>query len=1080
VVRLQARVWWIAFGIGLALVLPIAGSLVATMLLPGSRLVHPPVHSLLEGTGGLMALAISGILMIVWPRKVDAGHYPWMSAALAGMGVLDLYHAAAGSPLGFVWLHSTATFVGGVLFATVWLPPQLLSTHQLPKLPAVVLSAALLFGAGSYMLTERLPPMTVNGEFTLAARALNFGGGLGFLMAAVYFIRRFAANRELEDWLFGVTTMLFGLAGVLFESSSLWDASWWWWHILRMLAFLAGVMFVTRAFLDAEQELVALNRQLTDVNRQLDRRAAERGVRLESATRELSTQQSLLNSLVDSIPDPMFFKDLQGRFVRGNNAMARDAGLDSPDELIGKTDGDIWGGDLPRSTMIDERRIVETGQPLINKQEQLLRPGGDPRWVLVTKMPWHDEEGKIIGTFGVARDITEKKRREDALRESEERFRALVEHAAEAIVLLDAQEGHFFDANDRALELFGVDRDRLMSMHPSQVSPPLQPDGRPSAELAREKIEEALAGSLTIFDWVHRNAGGLEIPCEVRLLCLPGRQRKLLRASISDITKRKQTEQALRDARDAAEEANRAKSEFLAIMSHEIRTPMAAIIGMTDLVLDTPLNPTQHEYLTIVSESAESLLAIMNQILDFSKIEAGKLELEKLDFDVREEVGDVLRSLGLRAHSNGLELVWHVHSDVPFWLNGDPVRLRQVLINLVGNAIKFTNEGEILVDVQLAGEDDDLVTLHYSVRDTGPGIPQEKQQQIFRAFEQVDTSTTRKYGGTGLGLAISSRIVEAMGGRMWLDSHPGVGSTFHFDVTLRRGARPHSRTLPDLQDLKVLVVDDNATNRRILQEMLEAWGVTVDAVADAATALDRLKQSVRDHKPLPLVISDVNMPQMDGFMLTECLRDQESLREVTVILLTSGGRGGDLTRCEQLKVARHLMKPVKSSELLDAITDAAGPAVGDSAAEDTRDANESADEEPVAMAPLKILLAEDGKANRMIATALLRKWGHSVEVALDGEEAVARWQREPFDVILMDVQMPALDGLEATRRIRELEGKTDHRTPIIAMTAQAMKGDRERCLAAGMDDYVSKPIRRNELQRALQSIPQFSSSNDPS
>jgi two-component system, sensor histidine kinase and response regulator len=1078
-VRLQARVWWIAFGIGLSLVLPFAGSLVATILLPGSRLVHLPIHSLLEGTGGLMALAISGILMIVWPRRVDAGHYPWMAAALAGMGVLDLFHAAAEVPVSFVWLHSTATFVGGVLFATVWLPPQMLATSQLQKLPAVVLSAALLFGTGSYLLAERLPPMTLNGEFTLAARALNFGGGLGFLMAAVFFTRRFAVNRELEDWLFGVTTTLFGLAGVLFDSSTLWDAVWWWWHILRMLAFLAGVMFVTRAFLDAEQQLVALNRQLTDVNMQLDRRAAERGVRLESATRELSTQQALLNSLVDSIPDPMFFKDLQGRFVRGNNAMAHEAGLDNPDELVGKTDADIWGGNLPQSTMADEQRIIETGQPLINKEEQLLRPGEDPRWVLVTKMPWHDEDGRIIGTFGVARDITGKKRREDALRESEERFRALVEHAAEAIVLLDAQEGHFVDANDRALELFGMDRDQLLSMHPSQVSPPFQPDGSPSADLAREKIAEALDGELTIFDWMHRNADGRDIPCEVRLLRLPGRQQKLLRASITDITKRKQTEQVLRDARDAAEEANRAKSEFLAIMSHEIRTPMAAIIGMTDLVLDTPLNPTQHEYLTIVSESAESLLAIMNQILDFSKIEAGKLELERLDFDVREEVGDTLRSLGLRAHTKGLELVWHVHSDVPFWLSGDPIRLRQVLVNLVGNAIKFTDEGEIFVDVEVAEAGDDEVTLHYSVRDTGPGIPQEKQHQIFRAFEQVDTSTTRKYGGTGLGLAISSRIVEAMGGRMWLESRPGEGSTFHFDVTLRRGSRPHPRTLPDLQDLRVLVVDDNATNRRILQEMLENWGVAVEVLAGAGEALDRLKQLAREQKPLPLVISDVHMPQMDGFMLTQCLRDQESLRDVTIILLTSGGRAGDLNRCEELRVARHLMKPVKRSELLDAITDAAGETAA-AAADGTRDGHESADDEPAEMTPLKVLLAEDGKANRMVATGLLRKWGHSVEVALDGEEAVTRWQKEPFDVILMDVQMPVLDGLEATRRIRHLEAGSGHHIPIIAMTAQAMKGDRERCLAAGMDDYVAKPIRRHELRKALRNVPQLSSSDGSS
>ena len=670
-VRLQARNWWIGFGIALSLVLPILGSVAATILLPTSRFPDLPIHALLESSGGLMALAIAGILIIGRSRKSDADHYPWMAAALAGMGVLDLFHAGAEEGNTFIWLHSTATLVGGVLFSLVWLGSRGLTDQQAARLPWLAFGAAMLFGSASFLFADVLPAMSIDGSFSTSAQALNIGGGLGFLVAGIFFSRRFSENQELEDWLFAVNTNLFGVAGVLFETSSLWDAAWWWWHLLRMSAFLAALIYASRAFFEAEQELVTLNQQLTQANRLLDQRAEERAQQLETTSRELVTQQYLLNSLVDSIPDPMFFKDREGRFLRGNNAMARDAGLSDPAELVGKTDAELWGGEFLTESSADEQHILETGEPLINKEEHLVRPGSDPLWVLVTKMPLRDANGEIIGTFGVARDISEKKQAEIELRESEARFRALVEHASEAILLLDVDSGCFVSANDRALDLFGMERDELLSRQPAEVSPPHQPDGTPSETLAAKKIAEALTGELTIFDWTHRNAAGEDIPCEVRLLRLPAGERTLLRAAITDISNRKQTEDALRAARDAAEDANRAKSDFLANMSHEIRTPMNAIIGMTDLVLDTPLESAQREYLTIVSESAESLLSIINQILDFSKIEAGKLELEENDFEVREEIGDTVRSLGLRAHAKGLELVWHVHSDVPFWLNGD-------------------------------------------------------------------------------------------------------------------------------------------------------------------------------------------------------------------------------------------------------------------------------------------------------------------------------------------------------------------------------------------------------------------------
>ena len=662
---------------------------------------------------------------------------------------------------------------------------------------------------------------------------------------------------------------------------------------------------------------------------------------VEERTAELVRQQYLLNTLVDNIPDPVFFKDRDGRFIRANQAMADDAALDHPDQLLGKTDADIWAGDLPAETLNDEQRILETGEPLINKEEQPIAADGTPRWVLVTKMALRNETGEIVGTFGVAREITERKRQEQQLE-------------------------------------------------------------RVNAEL--------------------------------------------------------------RKARDEAEKANRAKSEFLANMSHEIRTPMNAIIGMTDLVLDTELDDTQRDYLSIVTESAESLLSIINEILDFSKIEAGKLALDLVDFDLREELGDTLKSLGLRAHAKQLELAWHVGSDVPRWLCGDSVRLRQMLVNLVGNAIKFTAEGEVTVDVQVEKDHDAQIKLHFIVRDTGPGISADKLEQIFSAFEQADTSTTRQFGGTGLGLAITSRIAEAMGGRVWVESIPGKGSAFHFTASFGAGREQHRDVeLPDLKELSVLVVDDNQTNRRILSEMIRSWGMSVEAVEGGAAALAVLQQTVADQLSLPLVISDVNMPEMDGFMLAERLRSMPTLREAVIIMLTSGGRPENLERCHDLSIAAHLMKPVKQSELLDAIMRAVGRSREERAGADAA----RSFVEPVSLPPRRILLAEDGKANQKLAVGLLTKWGHEVAVANNGQEAIEMWRNGTFDVILMDIQMPVLDGFEATRRIRDLEKQTGRRIPILAMTARAMKGDRERCLAAGMDDYVSKPVRKAELSRAL-------------
>jgi two-component system, sensor histidine kinase and response regulator len=692
------------------------------------------------------------------------------------------------------------------------------------------------------------------------------------------------------------------------------------------------------------------------------------------------------------------------------------------------------------------------------------------------------EEPGQVRLYGGLRDITLRKQAEAALRESEERHRAILQTAMDGFWRADAQ-GRLLEVNDAYCRMSGYSERELLGMSTSQLQAVLTPGD------AVARMQKIVAQGESRFEGQHRRKDGSLFDVEVSVQYQPANGGQFA-AFLHDITKRKRAQKALTqrndallaevaarektqvelaEARDAALEATRLKAEFLANMSHEIRTPLNGIIGMTELALDTDLSAEQREYLGLVKGSGESLLAIVNDILDFSKIEAGRLVLDPTEFSMRDALDDTLRPLALRAQKKGLELFCDVQGEVPETLVADAGRLRQVLVNLVGNAIKFTKQGEVLVSVwtepQEAPNTADAV-LHVAVSDTGIGIPADRQSMIFDAFSQADGSITRTYGGTGLGLTISSNIVRMMGGRIWVESTPGRGATFHFTVRVQvqPTQAPADAVSPGLAGLPVLVVDDNATNRRIIEKTLEKWQMR-PALADSGEAALAAIREARDRgQPFRLMLLDVTMPEMDGFMVARRLREDDGLTTPTIMMLTSSGDAGDTARCRELGIAAYFVKPVKQAALRQAILAALGrPSVG----------------RVLSMPPamqghgpsLRILLAEDNVVNQRVAIGLLENAGHAVTLARDGREALAALEGSmTFDLVLMDVQMPEMGGTEATAVIRERERAHGGHLPIIALTAHALTGDRERCLAAGADGYVAKPIVRADLFKEIDAV----------
>jgi PAS domain S-box-containing protein len=665
--------------------------------------------------------------------------------------------------------------------------------------------------------------------------------------------------------------------------------------------------------------------------------------------------------------------------------------------------------------------------------------------------------------------LEECKLSEEQAKKSHEMVRLLLDSTAEAIYGFDA-EGNCTFANSACVRLLGYAEENDLlgkKMHSLAHHTRLDGTAYPVSECPIYHAYESGTGTHAD-DEIFWRKDGSSFPAEYWSHPIQRGAMKIgAVVTFLDVSERKLAEQELRNAKDAAEDANRAKSQFLANMSHEIRTPMNGILGMTELTLDTELSKEQRDNLGLVRLSAESLLTVLNDILDFSKIEAGKLEFESIPFDLRESLGEAMQTLSYRAHQKGLELIYEIQPDVPESLIGDPGRVRQILVNLIGNAIKFTEHGEILVSVSQDSESPGKICLHLSVADTGIGIPPEAQKKIFEAFSQADGSTTRKFGGTGLGLTISTRLVELMGGRIWVESEAGQGSTFHFTAMLgvqEKVTPPAQIDTSQLRDLSVLIVDDNFTNRRVLQGMLVRWGMKPAAVDGAEAGIAAMESAAKERQPFSLVIIDGQMPGMDGFTMVKQVHERPELAGTTIVMLTSIGRKGDAARCRELGISAYLVKPARQSELLETLCRVLQKSPEkDSATLITR---HTLREE---RSRLQILLAEDNAVNQTLAVRLLEKRGYVVTVVGDGRAALAAIEKQFFDLVLMDIQMPVMDGFQATAAIREREKSGAPHIPIIAMTAHALKGDQERCIAAGMDGYVSKPIRTADMFAAIES-----------
>jgi two-component system sensor histidine kinase/response regulator len=813
------------------------------------------------------------------------------------------------------------------------------------------------------------------------------------------------------------------------------------------------------------EQFNAMLARIQDRDKELERARAELEQRVAERT-------AYLNALVETSPLGIVTTDPQGRVQICNTAFER---------LFQCVRKEVTGADL--NSLVTPPELKEEAAEFARRRKageniqaatQRRRSDGTLLDVELYAVPMH-VGGEDAGTLVIYHDISDRKRAEEALRETNQKLTAIIDGSSLAIAILDL---------DTNVQIWNPAAERIFGWSAAEVVGRPLPVVPEDAQEFFRKLHKEVIGGLGV--------SGLEVVAQrkngslfdVSISRAPWRDASGAVCGIvdmiADITERKQADEDLHRAKEAAEEANRAKSEFLANMSHEIRTPMNGILGMTQLTLETQLDDEQREYLGMVKSSADSLLTLLNDILDFSKIEAGKLDLDLSPFALRESIGEALKALGHLAHRKGLELAWHVDAGIPTWLMGDSGRLRQILVNLVMNAIKFTERGEVVVSVKVESKTPEEVELHFSVRDTGIGIPAGKRELIFAAFTQADSSTTRKYGGTGLGLTISQALVKMMNGSISVESEPRKGSVFHFTARLKV---PDASFIPPaavepaaLRGLRALVVDDNQTNRLILTELLSQWSMAPEQAASGEEALKLLASESHASAPFRLALIDADMPGMDGFALAERVKNTPKASALSMFMLSSTMQPGDIARSHEAGLAGFLTKPVQPSELLDAILGVMSSME-----------NMAADAEDIQLAQqisnmgngMRILLAEDNVVNRQLAARLLEKRGYTVVIAKNGIEALAAVEREEIDMVLMDVQMPEMDGLEAIRAIRSNEKISKRHLPIISLTAHVMKGDREKCFEAGADDYIPKPIQPANLFAAMERMRSSQRDHEP-